>query len=548
MKKITLLLLIFICTNCVFGQNDLTEVEKLATTAKVWGFLKYYHPKVANGKYDWDNELFKILPKVKSSTNKVELSQVYTEWIDNLGKINKSKRSNTVDGKEYFDKNFDLGWIDNTNFLTNELSQKLRYVESNRHQGKKKYAAVAHRNVKNIQIKNEVEYKNFDYYNEDLRLLSLFRYWNIIEYFFPYKYQTDTNWDDVLNKMIPKFLNVANEEEYHLAMLELIVSADDAHANLVNDKTNNYFGYFWIPASFKLVDNTAVITGFYNDSLSKLSDLKIGDIITKVNNKDIAEIVKEREKYINGSNPSSKMRNFYYGIFNGQNDSVEIEYIRDNQTHNKSVKRYYFKDFNYKWAKNLELYNILDGNIGYVNMGILERKDVANIMEKLKDTKAIIFDIRNYPKGTLGTVGNYIISERKYFYKYTYPDLDYPGKFIWKNGERYGAKEGLKYKGKVILLVNEETQSHAEFTAMHLQTGDHVTTIGSQTAGADGNVSEIEMVGGYKTSISGIGIFYPDNTETQRKGVKIDLEVFPTIQGIIDGRDEVLEKAVKFIN
>ncbi len=82
---------------------------------------------------------------------------------------------------------------------------------------------------------------------------------------------------------------------------------------------------------------------------------------------------------------------------------------------------------------------------------------------------------------------------------------------------------------------------------MCLQTGDNVTTIGSQTSGADGNASLIEMAGGEKTMITGIGIFYPDKTETQRKGIKIDLIVKPTIKGIIEGKDEVLEKAIELV-
>jgi C-terminal processing protease CtpA/Prc len=38
---------------------------------------------------------------------------------------------------------------------------------------------------------------------------------------------------------------------------------------------------------------------------------------------------------------------------------------------------------------------------------------------------------------------------------------------------------------------------------------------------------------------------YPDKTETQRKGVKIDIEIKPTIEGLKQGRDEILEKAIE---
>lgn len=102
------------------------------------------------------------------------------------------------------------------------------------------------------------------------------------------------------------------------------------------------------------------------------------------------------------------------------------------------------------------------------------------------------------------------------------------------------------YNGKVILLVNEKAQSHTEFAIMNLQSGDNVTTIGSQTSGADGRISFIELFGGNKTGFTGNGIFYPDGTETQRKGVKIDIEVKVTINGIIEGKDEILEKAIEF--
>ena len=36
--------------------------------------------------------------------------------------------------------------------------------------------------------------------------------------------------------------------------------------------------------------------------------------------------------------------------------------------------------------------------------------------------------------------------------------------------------------------------------------------------------------------------------ETQRKGIRIDMEVIPTIEGIAKGKDELLEKAIEIIN
>jgi len=82
---------------------------------------------------------------------------------------------------------------------------------------------------------------------------------------------------------------------------------------------------------------------------------------------------------------------------------------------------------------------------------------------------------------------------------------------------------------------------------MAFRAGDNTTIIGSTTAGADGNVSAIQLPGGLQTMISGIGIFYPNGEETQRVGIVPDIEIKPTIKGIKEGRDELMEKAIEVI-
>ena len=99
----------------------------------------------------------------------------------------------------------------------------------------------------------------------------------------------------------------------------------------------------------------------------------------------------------------------------------------------------------------------------------------------------------------------------------------------------------------MIVLVNELSQSQAEYTSMAFRAGDNTTIIGSTTAGADGNISPIMLPGGLKTMISGIGVYYPNGEETQRIGIIPDIEIEPTIEGIRKGKDELLEKAIELI-
>jgi C-terminal processing protease CtpA/Prc len=543
MKKTLLLLFTISIAFHSYGQTISTQADKFATTAKIWGFLKYYHPEVGKGKFNWDNQLIETLPKVKKAKNQQELSKIYLEWVNSLGKIEVCKKCTSKENKDYFGKNFDLTWIKDSTLFSKELITKLEFIENNRFQGSHHYVS-SFQGTRNAKIQNEPEYPYFSWRNEQLRMVSLFRYWNYIEYFFPHKYQMDKDWDMVLKESIPNFLNPASKTDYHLAMLELIVNIDDSHAYFSSNIVSDHFSSNWVPVKFKIIDEKAIITDFYDVDLAKENDLQIGDVILEMDGKKIKTLLTENNKYINGSNASVKLKNAPGKIFNGSNNLVKIKFERSGEIQEKNIKRYPFSELKHK---NLVFNNwkILDNNIGYINMGVLERDNVKMVMDSLSNTKAIIFDIRNYPKGTVYAISEYLNKKPKEFVKFTVPDLTYPGKFNWAQTISCGRENAKAYTGKVILLVNELTQSHAEFTTMCLQTAENTIIIGSQTSGADGNVNRIELVGGFKTMFTGVGIFYPNGKETQRIGIVPDIEVKPTIDGIRNGKDEVLDRAIQ---
>ena len=98
----------------------------------------------------------------------------------------------------------------------------------------------------------------------------------------------------------------------------------------------------------------------------------------------------------------------------------------------------------------------------------------------------------------------------------------------------------------MVLLVNASSQSMSEYFTMFLQTIPGSITIGSQTAGADGDVTRIQLP--YASfNITGAGICYPDGTNAQRNGVKIDIVVEPSVKGTMRGVDEQLQAAIDYL-
>jgi C-terminal processing protease CtpA/Prc len=543
MKKITLLLLVLL-SQTIFGNTKISETEKLAATCKVWGFLKYYHPKVANGEFNWDQQLIDVLPKIEKAQTKEEFFLILENWIDNLGPIKEVAPIVESKDVEYFDKNFDLSWFNNKLF-SKKLSKKLKFIEDNRFQTNEEFGPDfdAFKKLKN--------YFDLDYTNKGSRILMLFTYWNVIEYFFPYKYVMDQKWNKTLEQTLPLILDAKNDVEFLSAMKRMSTNLNDGHVMFhIYPTLATYKKPFYFPATGKIIDEKLVVTEILGDSLAEAYNIKIGDVITKINDKTIKNYIDENRDLISASNEASFLNKVVNPILISDSENVKVEFLKDGKSEIKEMTWFNYHDSHrneYKKGamKKKDKFKLLDNNIGYVNMGIIKPKNIPDMIEVLKSTKAIVFDMRNYPLNTWKEISDFLNSQEKSFAIYTEPYLKYPGKYKWTEGKA-GFENKDHYKGKVIVLLNEDAYSQSEWTAMCFQTAGNTTIIGSQTAGSDGNVFEFDFRA-FHTGFSGIGVYYPNKRETQRIGIVPDIEVKPTIKGIQEGRDEVLDRALVFI-
>ncbi len=521
--------------------------DDLELLGRVWGFLKYHHPEIAKGNYNWDYELFRFLPNYLESNNDKERDQLIVNWINDLGEIEKCKNCKSVDKKAFLKP--DLKWIENQN---KALKEKLLFVYKNRSQGNQYYIEMT-QGVGNPIFKNEASYSKMTYPDDGFRLLSLYRYWNMIHYYFPYNQVMDKDWNTVLREYIPLFLNTENELDYEMAALQIIGDVQDSHANLWGgiDKFHEWKGVNFPPVHLRYIENQLIVTDYYNEELQEVVGLNIGDIITRINGVPVDEIIIEKSKYYPASNIPAKLRDLAPDLLRSNSNEIEIDFISSNSEVQKQILKLYPRDslnlFNWYKSSEEKSFKMLDNNIGYVTLQTIKEEDISQIKDQFKNTKGIIIDIRNYPSTFVPfSLGSFFVSSSTPFVKFTAGNINHPGEFIFtKNLEI--PSEGETYQGKLIVLVNELSQSQAEYTAMAFKAGDNTTIIGSTTAGADGNVSTIMLPGGLRTSISGIGVYYPNGDETQRIGIVPDIEVHPTIEGIRQGRDELVEKAIEVI-
>jgi C-terminal processing protease CtpA/Prc len=259
------------------------------------------------------------------------------------------------------------------------------------------------------------------------------------------------------------------------------------------------------------------------------------------------------KRYYPASNEAARLRNIAADLLRSNNLSIYIKYLSSGEIGEKEVylgARSQWLYYRFRREDADKCYRFIDKDIGYITLKNIEEEDIPVIKEEFMKTRGIIIDIRNAPSifSIIHRLASYFVRSATPFAKFTTGNSDNSGAFIFKGEYKIAKSESENiYQGKLVVIVNEESQSLAEFNTMAFQAGDNTTVVGSPTAGADGYVSEIVLPGGLRTLISGVGFYYPDGRNTQRIGIVPDREVKPTVKGIREGRDELLEKAIEII-
>ena len=521
------------------------QIENLAIAGKVWGFLKYHHPAVTSGRQQWDRELFKVLPELLAANDRKGADAVLHRWIAGLGPVEKCDPCANLNRADY-PLLPNLDWLEDTR-LSAALRKDLDTIYRHRSGAGKQFYVSLEPNVQNPLFVNEPEYKGVSFPDAGFQLLSLFRFWNMVEYWAPYRDQIGEDWNKVLRQSIAPVALAKDRSAYELAMIAVAARIHDTHTNLWSSlHVRPPVGQCRLPVTVRFIEGNAVVTGYANDEAEAATGLKRGDVIDSIDGALVTQLVEAWRPYYAASNEPTRLRDMADGLTRGAcapaqltlREGAALEEFaaspisrtgpRPPRTHDRAG----------------DTFQLLADDIAYIKLSSIKRADIPGYMERAARTKGLIIDIRNYPSEFIPfSLGPYFIDKPTKFVRFTVADLSNPGGFKWGQELELPAHPS-PYAGKVMILVDETSQSQSEYTAMALRVGPRAKVIGSTTAGADGNASWISLPGGLRSMISGIGVFYPDKRPTQRIGIIPDIEVRPTIAGIREGRDEVLDAAI----
>ena len=563
--------------------NAADQNKNLKAFIQVWGLIKYHHPASVNGHFEADRVFLENVGTVKQATpyefNKIVLTIMSSLKADPVyNGASSLKRS--ADGLY---QNIDLGWIKDKIYAAPLASKLTALSSAYNSSGKHFYMPSVHYES---MLPNEKIYADYNFDQQGMNLLALAKAWNAIEYLFPYKYAIGKDWKKVLDEMIPLFLGIKNRQDYERAVLSLEVAVNDTHAEgfikEMKAKSAIFNLKYYPPFDYRVYGRQILIREFLTDSLQRISQLRRGDLIISMNGLKVSRWLASRYNLHPASNIAVKNRALstqedgsaylFSGIENkslslqvlrkGRLLAVKLELLDRKNPADMNAATSYFR-LKYAKEKQIKGYEDIDEETGLFRAGYFFDKDlpngeeeIARFCSRLRSKKSLIFDMRGYPQAP-GLFYMFIpmaLGRSSFkFARYYAADLSYPGAFVQRKEMELYLSASLKpdpnsYTGKIVILTDEHTQSMGEwYTMMLSQLNKNTTIIGSQTAGADGDLKKISLPGGYQFIFTGNGIFYPDGRKTQRIGIRPDIQFSPSSDDLVNKADAQLERAMEFI-
>lgn len=505
-----------------------SAAHPLTLAARVWGLAKYHHPQVTACALDWDRHLLDAIAPLEAAGSASAREAVLTAMLDAAG--DGGRRAADAATPE---------WIVHAP-VSDDLRERLAWLAAQR-PGQQCYVDATP-GTEQARFDLDTGHASDSPPDRAHRALAAFRFWNAIEYFFPYKAEIGRDWSSVLDQALQPVLEAATHRDYVLAVRALTAAIEDSHAGFsgppIADQPVAGGPPFWL----RLIEGQPVVV----EVLEGTASVQPGDVLLAVDGASFAARRQQVAPLLFGSNPAAVEANALRRIVAGPANPGVFRLRRpDGSEYDASLPRSWEYRFGPLAGQPVWHERALPGgcSMGVIDMGRLEPAQADAALADLAHTDALVFDVRNYPLGALAPVIDRLYTEPRTFSIIQYPDLTAPGVFL-ERPVGYGGMDPMGYQGRVLILHDERSISHSEFTIMGLQAIGDTLSFGSQTAAADGNVTFVYLPGELTSVFTGLGVLYPDGRSTQRVGMVPDVHVAATIEGLAAGHDEVLEAAL----
>ena len=384
------------------------------------------------------------------------------------------------------------------------------------------------------------------------RVLAAFRMWGTIAYLYPYKALMRDDWDGAVRVALADLRASRTPLEYDLALAKMYAHLHDTHGFLTLPAVRE--AYAMTPAFVvREVEGKPTIVRV-DPVAAKRDGFAVGDVIEAVDGEAVGARAERLRPYVVASTEQS-VRELLDGgtghvaLFAGPAGSTAVLSLRGPGGRVREVRTPRGIGSAALLSRTRPVVDILPGNVGYADLQRLNVSDVDATLKRFASTRAIVFDLRGYPRGTAWALAPHFTSKLVRAALFRTPVRRVPIgmpdgglQYVDETRDFYQmiAPEAPRYTQPVVVIIDARAISQAEHTGLYLAASAHARFVGEPTVGANGDVTRFVLPGSITANFTGQAVLHPDGTPLQRVGLIPDVKVSPTLRGVRSGDDELL--------
>lgn len=373
------------------------------------------------------------------------------------------------------------------------------------------------------------------------RVAGVIDVWITLQWFYPNFRDTNVDWKAQLPIALQGAARAVSAEEQETAIQRLIAALRDDHASL------NRFGiYATLPLFFRKHDSDLIVSRVLPPYQKLVSS---GSRVIAIDREPVHAALQRIAQTVSATDT---YRDFAIATFIGFGHDGELVELRLRAPGSSTetdvilprVDGTILPKLREEHAKNG---SELSPGVYYIDLHTLDIDTWNGLLPRLEQAKGIVFDQRGYITSATFDVLAYLTSKVIESPTWQTPIVSANGPPTYSESSWIISPRLPRITAKAIFLADGRSASAAETVLQIVRDYKLALIVGEQTAGTNGNVTVHETIGRLTLRFTGMRVLSRSGTLIQGVGIAPDIVVHPTLAGLIAGKDEVLDEAVRII-
>lgn len=552
--------------------------------------IRFHHPSNGVHQTDWD----RFLTEASYAIVTVDSDEDYVETVKHLFsdmapmvRINQEKHGIEIEGADRYRVNLQSGYVDSA------LSEEARQQNVYRREQRDVDASV---------LLNDARYpheKEFTYQSDFLRaniplvipleagsealashefedsetfrlpesvdhpmtcLSTVGTVWGVMRHFYPYFHEVDVDWRGKLRDMLAACEGGDPQTLYEGLQIALTPLKDNHFILRINGARHPVADHV-APVGLDDIEGDVVVTWLGRNAPEALS---VGDRLLSIEGQLVEARIDALLPYALLAPNRARNQVITVDLLRGdQADSLDAEFMNPaGESFSVSLPtteepaQVYRANRAKLTESSLPQHTTLEDGLHYVNLSATGTEEVQETVEALGEADGVVLDLRTYPeewmgwRGLLAHFSNHEISSAPMYYHYANwpePELRHVEPI-----PQTLAPELPYLDMPTVVLASRYSVSQNEHALAYAQNAD-LPILGEPTFGINGNVTQILTFGGpgeggLSLRFTGMEVRQNDESTLIGRGIQPDIEQPLTIEGLRDGQDVQLERAIDWLN